>query len=173
MKPLSAPWGLPLVVCLVAGLALPLAAGAQTAYRWVDKDGKVHYSDQPPPREIKKVEQRRLGISNIDTSGLPYETRKASQDHPVTLYTAPDCKSECQGAREFLARRGIPFRETSVSGPDEAAAFLKTFGTDKLAVPAVTVGSQKQQGYEEGAWGGMLDNAGYPRGAAAPAPAAK
>ena len=61
--------------------------------------------------------------------------------------------------------------------PDEAAAFRKTFGTDKLAVPSVTIGSQKQQGFEEGAWGGMLNNAGYPRsaanGASAPAPAAK
>ncbi|MBA3902910.1 MAG: glutaredoxin family protein [Rhodocyclaceae bacterium] len=177
MKPLFIPRGFPAVVCLIASLAFPPAAGAQTTYRWVDKDGKVFYSDQPPPKEIKKAEQRRLGISSIDTSGMPYEARKAAQDHPVTLYTSTDCKAECQGAREFLARRGIPFREASVSGPDEAAAFRKAFGTDKLAVPSVTIGGQKQQGFEEGAWGGMLNNAGYPNsasnGASAPAPAAK
>jgi glutaredoxin len=163
---------LPVVACLVVAIAFPFAADAQTTYRWVDKDGKVFYSDQPPPKEIKKVEQRRLGVNSIDTSGLPYETQKAAQDHPVTLYTSPDCKAECQGARELLTRRGIPFRETSISNPDEAATFRKTFGTDKVGVPSITVGNQKQQGIDEGSWGGMLDNAGYPRSPAGSAPPA-
>jgi len=32
---------------LLAGLAVSLAAFSQEIYRWVDKDGIVHYSDQP------------------------------------------------------------------------------------------------------------------------------
>lgn len=32
---------------LLAGLAISLAAFSQEIYRWVDKDGVVHYSDQP------------------------------------------------------------------------------------------------------------------------------
>jgi Domain of unknown function (DUF4124) len=32
---------------LLAGLAISLAAASQEIYRWVDKDGQVHYSDQP------------------------------------------------------------------------------------------------------------------------------
>lgn len=32
---------------ILAGLAMALAASAQDIYRWVDKDGVVHYSDQP------------------------------------------------------------------------------------------------------------------------------
>ena len=32
---------------ILAGLAIPLAASAQEIYRWVDKDGVVHFSDQP------------------------------------------------------------------------------------------------------------------------------
>jgi Domain of unknown function (DUF4124) len=32
---------------ILAGLALSLAAASQEIYRWVDKDGIVHYSDQP------------------------------------------------------------------------------------------------------------------------------
>lgn len=163
---------LPVAACLVAAIVFPFAADAQTTYRWVDKDGKVFYSDQPPPKEIKKVEQRRLGDSSIETSGLPYETQKAAQDHPVTLYTTASCKSECQGAREFLTRRGIPFRETTLSKPEDDAAFRTTFNSDKLLLPSITVGSQKQIGFEEGMWSGMLDNAGYPRSPAGSAPPA-
>ena len=32
---------------ILAGLAISLAAFSQEIYRWVDKDGIVHYSDQP------------------------------------------------------------------------------------------------------------------------------
>jgi hypothetical protein len=41
---------LPLALCLVA---LPVLADT---YKWTDDNGKVHYSDQPPPAEVKKSE---------------------------------------------------------------------------------------------------------------------
>lgn len=34
---------------VLCGLLLPAAVTAQDIYRWVDEDGVVHYSDQPPP----------------------------------------------------------------------------------------------------------------------------
>ena len=150
-------------ICLLAMLALPLSAGAQPLYKWVGKDGKVHYSDQPPPKEIKKVEQPRLKGSTIDTSGLPYEAQKAAQDFPVTLFTSADCKSECDNGRVFLRKRGIPFSESIIATPEDANAFKKRFGSESILLPSLTVGSQKQQGFEEGAWNGILDTAGYPR----------
>ena len=48
-------------LCLLSMLAVSFFANAQPLYKWVDKSGKVHYSDQPPPKEIKKVDQPRLG----------------------------------------------------------------------------------------------------------------
>ncbi len=35
------------MLLVLAGLAISLAAASQEIYRWVDKDGIVHYSDQP------------------------------------------------------------------------------------------------------------------------------
>ena len=35
------------IFLVLAGLALSLAAASQEIYRWVDKNGVVHYSDQP------------------------------------------------------------------------------------------------------------------------------
>ena len=35
------------ILLILAGVALSLAAASQEIYRWVDKDGIVHYSDQP------------------------------------------------------------------------------------------------------------------------------
>ena len=38
-------------------LAAALPAAAQSAYRWVDEQGRVQNSDQPPPQSIKKFEE--------------------------------------------------------------------------------------------------------------------
>ena len=35
------------MLLILAGLMLPLVAAPQEIYRWVDKDGIVHYADQP------------------------------------------------------------------------------------------------------------------------------
>ena len=150
-------------VCLLSLALLATGADAQNLYRWVDKSGKVHYSDQPPPKEIKKVDQPRLGTSTIETSGLPYGAQQAARDFPVTLFTSSDCKAECDTARAFLRKRGIPFSESAVATSDDTAAFKKRFGSDNVYLPSMTVGSQKQQGFEEGAWNSLLDGAGYPR----------
>jgi len=150
-------------LCLLALSVAATAADAQSLYRWVDKNGKVTYSDQPPPSEIKKVDKPRLNNSSIETSGLSYEAQQASRDFPVTLFTSPDCAADCDNARALLRKRGIPFSESSIVTPENAAAFRKRFASDKVFVPSMTVGSQKQQGFEEEAWNGLLDSAGYPR----------
>ena len=41
---------------LVGGLVSALA-GAGEMYRWVDKDGKVHFSDKPPPADARQTQQ--------------------------------------------------------------------------------------------------------------------
>jgi hypothetical protein len=150
-------------ICLLSLAVLASSADAQTMYRWVDKEGKVHYSDQPPPKEIKKVDQPRLKSSSIDTSEAPFATRKASQDFPVTLYTTADCNAECETARAFLRKRGVPFTEKALNSPEEATTFKKLFGSDGLYIPSISVGGLKQQGFEEGTWHDLLDTAGYPR----------
>jgi hypothetical protein len=45
------------ILLILAGLALSLAAASQEIYRWVDKNGIVHYSDQPdaPNAELINV----------------------------------------------------------------------------------------------------------------------
>jgi len=41
----------------VAAMLVAATAGAQM-YRWVDKDGKVHYTDTPPPAAAKSIQKR-------------------------------------------------------------------------------------------------------------------
>jgi hypothetical protein len=41
---------------ILAGMMFSLAAGPQEIYRWVDKDGVVHYADQPGAPDAQRVE---------------------------------------------------------------------------------------------------------------------
>ena len=40
------------LLVLAAGIAFTMPAVAET-YKWTDAEGKVHYSDQPPPSNVK------------------------------------------------------------------------------------------------------------------------
>lgn len=154
----------PLAAFLLALAAF--AACAQGAYRWVGKDGKVHYSDEPPPpAETQKVEQKRLNASVVDSGGtLSYETREAARNFPVTLYVSPDCGTACADGRSFLRKRGIPFAEKSLQGPEDAEVYRKAAGTTDIAVPTLLVGGKAHKGFEAIGWNGLLDGAGYPSG---------
>ncbi len=165
------------VILVLLALLAPVA-DAQTMYRWMDKDGKVHYSDQPPPKEIRKVEERRISTPTIETSTLPYDLQQAAQNFPVTLYTTADCAAPCKSAKDYLAKRGIPYSEKSLAANEEIAEFKKLFNTVNAVVPAILVGAQQHQGFDESSWGSLLDAAGYPRtaipkAAGKPAPAGK
>src|SRR5512142_960813 len=113
----------PIVALSLAVLAVVAAdAGGQTLYRYVDANGRVVYSDQPPPPNVKDAQTRQLPENVIETDPRPLEARQAAERFPVTLYTF-DCDI-CREAQALLAKRGIPF-ETVVVTEEKGAARLK------------------------------------------------
>lgn len=163
-------------VLVVFGLGLvaaPLCAG--TAYKWVDEQGKTHYTDQPPPSSARSVQQKRMGANTIETSQLPYGVRDAVKKFPVTLYGG-DCGELCTRARDFLNRRGVPHAERN---PQQATADFDALKklTGRSEVPALAVGNSAFTGFDEDQWANALDLAGYPKTASLPrtvaAPAAR
>lgn len=159
-----------IALCFGVCLALPLPTLAQTAYRWVDADGRVHYSDQPPPAEVKRAELKRLGAPNsIASGGLDYATSVAALGSPVTLYSGGDCGAECAQARDFLRQNGVPYSEMTIRTAEDAAGFRRATGSAELSVPTLLVGSTAQKGYEEATWRKLLAAAGYALSSARPA----
>ena len=147
---------------LSLGLAMALVAASALgqAYRWIDKDGRVHYTQTPPPPDAKDVQRKKLGGNVAESSNLPFATQRAAQNFPVTLYTSPDCGAPCDGARSNLVKRGVPFREISVVDQKSVEDLKRVSG--KVQLPALVVGSQVQSGFLEGTYKSALDDAGYP-----------
>lgn len=147
-----------------AALAASFASQAQTnVYRWVDKDGKVHFSDTPPPPDAKQSSQKRMGSGAADSAvQMPYATQQAMKKNPVTLYTSTNCGELCEQGRALLAKRGVPYSERNAElNPADGEEVKKLIG--KLEVPVLRVGEKHVKGYSEGLWQAALDGAGYAR----------
>lgn len=132
-------------------------AQAGVMYRAVDIHGKVYYSDKP----IEDAEQLKLGDTSAPAQPMSYETRKAQQNFPVIFYSAPDCGTLCQQARDLLNKRGIPFTEKNLVQKTEVDEFVKQSGNKDL--PAMTVGRTWVKGFLASQWDKELDFAGYPK----------
>lgn len=177
----AAPLALAALAC--AGFALlapapafaapPGSSATHAPLKWVDSNGRVHYTDrQPSPQAMGRgasaqTISARPQAPAVGDPTLPWALRSAAARYPVTLYTAAECEP-CQFAREHLAQRGVPYTEKQV----EDAADLKAFhalGFEKALFPSVSVGPEKLTGYESVGWDRALDATGYPRSSMLPA----
>ncbi len=152
-------------ITLSLGICLGLAASgavAQQMFRWVDKNGKVTYSQDPPPAgAATKVERKQLKSSVVETGGLPYEVQQTAKNFPVTIYTGPDCGDPCKNGLALLSKRGTPFKEVSVADAAGIAELKKISGKEQL--PVLIVGKTVATGFTESQWNSTLDLVGYPK----------
>jgi hypothetical protein len=117
-----------LPTCLVLLAASPL--GAMDVYRWVDKDGVVHFSDQPSPGAVK-----------IPLKGAP---KPGSVSQTYTPANSNANVGEPEGAQATAAAAAARFRYTScaISNPAQDETFNST--------DAVGVGIDLLPGYRAG-----------------------
>jgi len=142
-------------------VALMFAGNVQAElYRSIDKDGKVHYSDVPL-QGSEDVATVKVDKAPVPDETLSYETQRAKNNFPVTLYTFPDCGSACKMSRDFLNKRGIPFAEKSLVTKEGIEAFRKDSGDNQM--PALSIGKNWLKGFQAEQWDKELDIAGYPK----------
>ena len=144
---------------LLLSLSLWSASAHAQLYKWVGPDGKVNYTDVPPPSSASKVEQKAMTGGGSGYGDLPYEVSEAVKANPVTLYTTANC-SACDEGRRLLNQRGIPFKEKTVASNEDIAQLKQAGGTSQL--PFLTVGRGKQTGFQADSWGAALSAAAYP-----------
>ena len=103
------------MVLILAGLMLSLAAEPQEIYRWVDKDGIVHYADQPGAPNAERVE-----IASSNT----YEATPAESDGSTT-YSQPQAPT--------------PYVSLTITQPAADQVF---FGADANITAAAELGGE-------------------------------
>lgn len=159
---------LALLALVIAGSLFLPQSYAQQVYRIVGPDGKVTFSDQPPP----PASNTRVSAANaksaggMATAGLPFELRQLAAKYPVTLYSGDNC-GPCNSARSLLTSRGIPFSEKTVTSAEDSQALQRISG--ETALPFMTIGSQQLKGFSDAEWTQYLNAAGYPASSVLPA----
>jgi glutaredoxin len=143
---------------LLALLALPLAASADI-YRWTDAQGKVHYSDSPPP-EVK-AQQLKIRINSIEVPALVStvaDAPAARARDKVRIYTAAWC-GYCKKAKAYLAAKKVPFDEVDVETSEPRRSEFAQLGG--RGVPVIVVGNRRMDGFDAATLDGLLAQAGY------------
>lgn len=153
-------WSVGTLALLAVIAATPATAQTQQVYRYVDAEGRVVYSDRPPPPNARDAQAKRIGQNTIETSALSYSEAMAQERFPVTLYTF-GCGTVCDTAAALLNKRGVPHTVVDVSQNDGAEKLKRLTGG--LDAPALQVGDQYATGFSEGRWQTMLTDAGYPQ----------
>lgn len=108
-------------------------------YKWTDAQGRIHYSDTPPPSA--KTTQLKLQ----SYTGTVLVGQATGADNGVTLYTTEWC-GVCKRAKAFLKEQSIPFSEWDVEKSDFGATRFRQLGG--RGVPLITVGAQKMMGFD-------------------------
>jgi glutaredoxin len=158
-----------LALAVAAGGLFSTLAQAQQVYRIIGPDGKVTFSDKPPPAATNaKVSAATPGAGpgGAAPTGLPFELRQIASKYPVTLYSGNDC-GPCVTAKAMLTNRGIPFSERTVTTAEDFKALQRLSGDTSL--PFATIGSQQLKGFSDVEWTQFLNAAGYPATSALPA----
>lgn len=150
-----------LALSLLVFSALACSPAQAEIYRWTDKNGVVHYGDNPPP--TANTSSPRLSNNQVDVEQLPYAMREAAKSAPITLYVSAECGQICADARQLLSKRKAPFSEKIIASPEEVAALKKLTHSETVRVPVLVVGFSPTVGFEAGAWQRALDTAGYPK----------
>ncbi|MFN0163586.1 MAG: DUF4124 domain-containing protein [Burkholderiales bacterium] len=154
---------------LAAGLLCALAMAPTLAqYKYIGPDGRVVYSDTPPPPNAKPLAKppaqtgaapAASGSAAGGSQSLPFALQGPTKTYPVVLYTGADCAA-CDQGRQLLSARGVPFAEKTVRTQDDLNAFKAATGASQI--PVMLVGGSKSVGFDESAWNVALTGAGYP-----------
>lgn len=144
---------------LLIGAALSTGTAYAELYKSVGPDGKITYSDMPPP-SASRIEKKAIASGGNVSPNLPYELAQAAAANPVTLYTSAKC-SPCDEGRQLLQKRGIPFQEKTVSSAADAAKLKQATGAE-TGLPVLAIGRATQAGFDSTGWSSALTAAGYP-----------
>ncbi len=134
-----------LLVLLTTSCCFVVTNSHADVYRWVDKNGKVHYSDKPN----HKAEQLQLQpISSIATPVVELNPDakiiQSSRQQKVVMYSTAWC-GVCRKARDFMRANKIRFVEYDI---EKSASAKRAYDKHKAkGVPLILVGDSKMNGF--------------------------
>ena len=112
-------------------------------YRWVDENGKVHFSDEKP--EKTRVEQVKVQLNSFEGLSISdSDFIDARLNRQVVMYSATWC-GYCRKARNYFQKKGIPFKEYDIENSSKGRRDYARMNGQ--GVPIIFVGQKRIQGF--------------------------
>lgn len=145
-----------------------LSCSAQAEiYKWVDANGKTHFSDKKT--DADKAEQVQLKTQNVvhseaapksedvketlDAAGSPQQA--VSSKKKILMYSAGWC-GYCKKARAYFEANNLPFKEYDVENSAKGQRDYKKLGGG--GVPIIFVDKHKMVGFSEAQFLSLYQN---------------
>ncbi len=120
-------------------------------YQWRDKDGQLHFGDQPPAQA--KAEQVNIKINSyenvevVNDLNLTSTTKKKNKrSGSVVIYTTTRC-SYCKKAKLYFNSKKIGYTEYDVENSSKGKRdYKKMNGT---SVPIILIGNTRMNGFSK------------------------
>ena len=134
---------------LLLGILLPFEVSAEI-YKWVDKDGTVHFEDRKP-QGARYEELKVRSMSGVQSYRAPIRTikqiaPKSASKKNVILYGATWC-GYCTKARRYFQANNIPFEDYDIES--SASAKSEYDALNGKGVPLILVGDNLMNGFSE------------------------
>jgi glutaredoxin len=128
---------------VLGAVALATTAHAEV-YRWVDKNGVVHFGDTPPADiQTTEVEIKNSAVTTgQDTADT--EPTKQLVRRRVVLYSASWC-TVCEQAKRWFRQNDIAFREYDIEKSDKGRRDYKKL--NGRGVPIILVDGDRLNGF--------------------------
>lgn len=137
---------LPCIIALATLLLMPHYPAAAEVYRWVDDNGRIHFSDEKPAQQ--KADNLDLGdinaIPTVEVTAKPVQKKASDTRKPVIMYSTEWC-GFCRQARQYFQQKGIPFKKYDVEKSRKGKADHKKLGGG--GVPIILIGKKQMQGF--------------------------
>jgi glutaredoxin len=143
---------------LLLAMLIAAAPAGGGIYKWTDPQGRVHYSDNPPPEG--KAQQVKVKINSIQGPAVVStlrDTSAAKAKEKVRIYTAVWC-GYCKRAKAHLAAKGVAYDEMDVETSERGRSEFAQLGG--RGVPVILVGNQRMDGFDASGLDAMLASAG-------------
>lgn len=124
---------------LIATLAMPSIVHPEI-YRWVDENGKVHFSDKPSRQHAS--EDVKLRINTYE--GVTYDTATVDVGKKVVMYSAAWC-GVCKKAKRYFQDNRIAYTEYDIETSAKGRSDFKKLGAK--GVPVILVGNRRMNGF--------------------------
>jgi len=136
------------------------AVWAGSIYKWVDKEGGVHYSDRAPEENQVEGDVETRPAASEEKEIQPSATAPPLPPNPnrkrieVEIYTTSWCRY-CRDAKRYFRSRGIAFEDYDVEKDPKAAQRLKRYNP-RGGVPVTVIDGEPIMGYNPAAFARAL-----------------